>query len=134
MEGIDFRVSEPVDGAALNALFATAWEGYGDYDVAPVLRRSLAWVCAYDGHRLVGFVNLAWDGGAHAFILDTVVAPDRKRRGIGTGLVRSALDAARAAGVEWVHVDYEPHLDAFYRECGFRPTAAGVLNLLRAEG
>jgi hypothetical protein len=29
----------------------------------------------------------------------------------------------------WVHVDYEPHLDEFYRGCGFRPTAAGVLRL-----
>jgi GNAT superfamily N-acetyltransferase len=131
MDAIDFRVSEAVDGPSLNALFATAWEGYGDYDAGPVLRRSLAWVCAYHGGRLVGFVNLAWDGGAHAFILDTVVAPEHGRRGIGTGLVRRALEAARAAGVEWVHVDYEPHLDAFYRGCGFRPTAAGVLNLVR---
>lgn len=133
MDSIDFRVREPVDRAALNALLATAWEGYGGYDPAPVLARSLAWVCAYDGGRLAGFVNLAWDGGAHAFILDTVVDPGHQRRGIGSGLVRRALDAARAAGVEWVHVDHEPHLDAFYRGCGFRPTSAGVVNLLRPE-
>jgi hypothetical protein len=28
-----------------------------------------------------------------------------------------------------LHVDYEPHLDGFYRGCGFRPTAAGLLRL-----
>jgi hypothetical protein len=26
-------------------------------------------------------------------------------------------------------VDYEPHLNSFYRGCGFRPTAAGLIHL-----
>ena len=32
------------------------------------------------------------------------------------------------------HVDYAPHLDAFYRVCGFQPTAAGLIRLERATG
>jgi len=48
---------------------------------AQVERHSLGWVCARDGADLAGFVNVAWDGGAHAFILDTVVArPLHNRR------------------------------------------------------
>jgi hypothetical protein len=35
---------------------------------------SLGWVCARDGEVLVGFVNVAWDGVVHAFVLDTMVA------------------------------------------------------------
>jgi hypothetical protein len=31
--------------------------------------------------------------------------------------------------MEWLHVDYEPHLDSFYRACGFQPTLAGLLEL-----
>ncbi|MFJ6658828.1 hypothetical protein ACIQNG_21125 [Streptomyces sp. NPDC091377] len=39
-----------------------------------VRRHSLGWVCARGGDgTLVGFVNVAWDGGVHAFVLDTVV-------------------------------------------------------------
>ena len=38
---------------------------------AQVERHSLGWVCARRGAELAGFVNGAWDGGAHAFILDT---------------------------------------------------------------
>lgn len=83
----------------------------------------------YEGERLVGFVNLAWDGGVHAFLLDTTVHPYFARRGIGTALVRHAIEAARGRGVEWIHVDYEPHLSGFYAACGFQPTAAGLINL-----
>ena len=96
----------------------------------PVNRYSLGWVCAREDGRLVGFVNVAWDGGVHAFILDTVVVADVARQGVGTRLVAVATDNARAAGCEWLHVDFEPHLRSFYVEaCGFRPTDAGLIQL-----
>lgn len=102
--------------------------------VVPWRRRleshSLAWVQAYDGERLVGFVNVAWDGGLHAFLLDTVVDPGWRRRGVGVELVRRAAGAAREAGCMWLHVDHQARLDDFYlRACGFAPTAAGLLRL-----
>ena len=79
---------------------------------------------------LAGFVNVAWDGGEHAFVLDTLVAPAAQRTGLGTALVHAAIDGARRAGCAWLHVDFEDHLAEFYREaCGFRGTAAGVLRL-----
>ncbi len=69
----------------------------------------------------------------HAFLLDTKVRPDQQRRGIGTELVRLAIAHAKAAGCEWIAVDFEPHLDAFYREAGFVPTHAGLLRLRDQE-
>ena len=48
--------------------------------------------------------------GAHAFLLDTAVDPDRQRSGIGARLVRAIVDETTAAGCDWLHVDYEPHL------------------------
>jgi GNAT superfamily N-acetyltransferase len=92
---------------------------------------SLGWVMARDAAgRAVGFVNVAWDGGDHAFLLDTKTRPDRQHQGIGTALVRSAVDGARAAGCEWLHVDYVEELVPFYvGACGFRPTAAGLIHL-----
>jgi len=94
-----------------------------------VLDRSLTWVVARRAEQLVGFVNVATDGAAHAFIVDTTVHPVVQRQGVGRRLVAVAIEHARAAGAEWLHVDYEPHLDEFYRGCGFRPTAAGLLRL-----
>jgi len=92
---------------------------------------SLGWVTARtpDG-MLVGFVNVAWDGGDHAFLLDTKTRPSHQHTGIGTELVRAAVTHARAAGCEWLHVDYQPELAAFYLDaCGFESTEAGLINL-----
>jgi ribosomal protein S18 acetylase RimI-like enzyme len=74
-------------------------------------------------------VNVAWDGGSHAFLLDTSVLPDFRRQGVATILVRRATELARERGADWLHVDCEPHLEAFYRGCGFRETAAGLIRL-----
>jgi GNAT superfamily N-acetyltransferase len=126
---VEYRVSPPLGDEALNALFDAAWGGHGPTGFGPVLARSLAWVAAFAGGELVGFVNVAWDGGAHAFLLDTTVHPRWQRHGVGTALVRHATAAARARGAEWLHVDYEPHLSTFYRACGFRPTDAGLIHL-----
>ncbi|WP_326676109.1 GNAT family N-acetyltransferase [Streptomyces sp. NBC_01237] len=81
------------------------------------------------GGRLVGYVNVVGDGGVHAFVLDTTVHPDERRRGLGRRLVTTAAEQARARGARWLHVDYEPALAGFYAGCGFRPTAAGLMAL-----
>ncbi|MFD7452746.1 GNAT family N-acetyltransferase [Kitasatospora sp. NPDC059827] len=100
--------------------------------LARLARHSLGWVTARRtaDDALVGFVNLAWDGGTHAFLLDTVVAPAARRHGVATRLVGEAADGARRAGCAWLHVDFEPHLRALYLDaCGLRPTEAGLLAL-----
>ena len=97
---------------------------------AQVERHSLGWVCAFDADRLVGFVNVAWDGGVHAFVIDTLVAGDRRHSGIGQRLMEVAERESRAVGCEWLHVDFEEDLRAFYFDaCGFAPTPAGVIAL-----
>jgi hypothetical protein len=81
--------------------------------------------------RLVGFVNVAWDGATHAFILDTLVAVTQRRARLGTRLIEVATEHARAAGCEWLHVDFDDHLRAFYYDaCGFTPTNAGLVRLV----
>jgi len=113
----------------LNALFAAAWPDHTERAFAPLHERSLTWISAWRGGQLVGYVNVATDGGQHAFLLDTTVHPAEQRRGLGRRLVRAAADQAAQAGAGWLHVDYEPHLDGFYRGCGFAPTSAGLLRL-----
>ncbi|MFE1349732.1 GNAT family N-acetyltransferase, partial [Streptomyces sp. NPDC058757] len=96
------------DNVAVNALHA---EGFDrpplDVDWwTRVQRHSLGWVCAREDGDLVGFVNVVWDGGVHAFLLDTVVAGGRRRSGIGAELVAEAARQAREAGCAWLHVDF----------------------------
>ena len=130
MADIEYRVSPPVTHAELDQLYSVSWPSHRPpHDFSPELERSLAYVCAYVGDELVGFVRLAWDGGVHAFLLEPTVRPDLRRRGIGRTLVDRAVVAARERGIQWVHVDYEPHLREFYGRCGFVPTDAGLIRL-----
>jgi ribosomal protein S18 acetylase RimI-like enzyme len=130
---LEYRVNPPLRNDALNALFSIgfpSWQTEPDTsDWQPVLRQSLTYVCAYDAGLLVGFVNVAWDGRAHAFLLDARVHPDYRHRGVGKELVRRAAKESRRAGCEWLHVDYDDELTPFYEACGFRPTAAGLMPL-----
>ncbi|KQR07308.1 acetyltransferase [Cellulomonas sp. Leaf334] len=91
---------------------------------------SLTWVTARLDGRLVGFVNVVGDGGVHAILLDTCVAPDAQGRGVGRALVRAAADEARRSGCHWLHADYESHLVDFYEgACGLRHSEAGLIRL-----
>jgi hypothetical protein len=75
---VELKVRFPVDDAALSVLHHQAFSpGTPDTDVATrpwasrLERHSLTWVGAFSSGQLVGFVHAVWDGGTHAFILDT---------------------------------------------------------------
>lgn len=130
---IEYKLKPPLTNAELSALFSMgrpSWQMEPDSsDWQSVLARSLLYFGAYVSNRLVGFVNVAWDGRDHAFLLDPRVDPEYRNRGIGTELVRRATEASTAAGCEWLHVDYPPDLARFYTACGFEPTQAGLIRL-----
>ncbi|CAL9474289.1 GNAT family N-acetyltransferase [Streptomyces sp. enrichment culture] len=129
---ITYLWREDVDNDSLNALHAEAFgHPVERTDWRTQLERhSLGWVCAREDGSLIGFVNVAWDGGAHAFLLDTAVARHHRSRGVGARLVAVAAEGARAAGCEWLHVDFEDHLRPFYFDaCGFKETTAGLVAL-----
>ncbi|MET8152007.1 GNAT family N-acetyltransferase [Actinoplanes sp. NPDC049668] len=122
-----------VDDRELSALHARAFGGDSG-EVRPwsqrLERHALTWIGAFEDDRLIGFVQVCWDGGSHAFLLDTAVDPERQQHGIGAALVEAAAEEARAAGCEWLHVDFEPHLEHFYlNKCHFQATHAGLMRL-----
>jgi GNAT superfamily N-acetyltransferase len=128
---VELRPNGEFSDEALTELFEASWpSGEGPRFL---LDRSLCWVSAYAGERLVGFINITGDGGAHAFLLDATVHPEFRRHGVGSALVRCAMDEARELGAEWLHVDYAPHHAEFYRRSGFRPTLAGLVHLLPGD-
>jgi ribosomal protein S18 acetylase RimI-like enzyme len=124
---VEYRLCPFVSDFELNVLFSASWPNHRSRTFQSVLHSSMAYICAYDGAELVGYVNTVWDGQTHAFILDTTVHPSCRRRGIGRELVLGALREVRKRGATWVHVDFEPDLREFYSKCGFRSSEAGVL-------
>lgn len=128
---IGYRIDPFPSEEELQPMWSAAWGSPWRGDLAFILARSLVHACAYAGDRVVGYVNVAWDGGVHAFLLDTTVDPEFQRRGIARELVRLVAAEAKTRGADWLHVDYEPHLTGFYEGCGFRSTAAGLIDLKR---
>lgn len=111
----------------VNSHGASAAPGWWD-QIRP---HSFGWVTARDTDgTVVGFVNVVTDGCDHAFLIDTKTRGAYQRRGIGARVVRMATEHAKAAGCEWLHVDFEPKLRPFYFEaCGFAQTDAGLIHL-----
>lgn len=129
---ITFHWRGAFDNAEVNALHAAAFSHtrVDDDWAGLVSRHSLGWVTARWEGALAGFVNVIWDGGCHAWVQDVMVAGDARHRGVGTGLVAAAREGARAAGCEWLHVDFDEEHRAFYVDaCGFTPAAAGLIAL-----
>ncbi len=130
-DGVTYRWRGPVTDAEMVELVhahgGNVQGGWWDR----IRPHSLGWVSASDADgRLVGFVNVAWDGGDHAFVIDTKTHGAHQRQGIGTRVVRFAAQHAKAAGCEWLHVDFDADLAPFYFDaCGFRPTHAGLIHL-----
>ncbi len=123
------------ENAEVSALHANAFpSGVGDLLETNwrflLQRHSLGWVTARDGDQLLGFVNVIWDGGAHAWIQDVMVNSASRNLGIGSQLVAIACQRTREAGCEWLHVDFEEPLSQFYFDaCGFERTTAGLIRL-----
>jgi ribosomal protein S18 acetylase RimI-like enzyme len=127
---VRYELRGTLDPEELNALFAAAWDaskpGY-----ERVFAHSFTWVAAWAGDELVGFVNVAWDGDVHFFLLDTTVHPAHQRKGIGRRLVEEAIEACRGHG-EWLHVDGDEDLmRGLYAPAGFERTPAGVVDLTK---
>ena len=131
LDGITYRWRGSLTDAEMVDLIRSnggrAVEGWWD-QIRP---HSLGWVTARAGDgAVIGFVNVAWDGGDHAFLLDTKTHAVFQHKAIGTRLLEVAARHAEAAGCEWLHVDFEPGLEPFYLDaCGFRPTPAGLIHL-----
>jgi ribosomal protein S18 acetylase RimI-like enzyme len=89
----------------------------------------IRWLCASDGAR-VGYARLSVrPGGRTGVVHDLAVAPDRRGTGLGTTLLRAALNELRAMGAieasARVAVGNTAGI-ALLRGAGFRQTGAGV--------
>ncbi len=125
----------PFNNEELNVLHAEAFDtrvftgAEWDWELQTA-NHSLGWATARSDGQLVGFVNVPWDGVVHAWLQDTMVAVSARGNDVGTGVVAVAREHAKAAGCEWLHVDFDEHLRSFYIDaCGFRPATAGLIAL-----
>ena len=96
---VEYRWRAEISDGEVNALTRSYGGAAADGWWDRVRPHSLGWATAHlDDGTPVGFANVAWDGGDHAFLLDPKVRLDLQRRGVATGLVRLAASQAAQAG------------------------------------
>jgi L-phenylalanine/L-methionine N-acetyltransferase len=140
-DGVAVRRARPGDAAALVELAEAvsaepeAWlVAEGSWRTAGEERRYLRTLARYphaavlvaeaDG-RVVARLSLARDphpASAHVADLGLMVAADHRRRGIGTALLRAAVDWAQAASVRKLELHVFPHNEPalrLYERFGF---------------
>lgn len=123
---VPFEVSYGAEGVrvpALTELFAGAWwaSRRAEGDVRRMLAGSDVVVAVVEraSGRLVGFARVLTDGVYLAMVLDVVVAPEVRGRGVGAMVMEAVLGHPSVAGVASVELVCQPELVGFYRRWGF---------------
>ena len=78
--------------------------------------------------RLIGYMSVLSDGISDAFLLDLVVHPLYRRKGLGTQIVKKAITDIKTAGIRCVQVTFNTDLETFYKKCGFHIFKGGIID------
>ena len=100
---------------------AVGWTNYTNQlqMLAQALSHSLATYLARDGEKIVGLARLVGDGFSSVFVQDLIVLPSYQRQGIGSALMKEALEYYKDAyQVQLVTEETEKNV-GFYRSMGF---------------
>ena len=100
---------------------AVGWTNYTHQPqmLEQALSHSLAVYMALDGDAVVGLIRLVGDGFSSVFVQDLIVLPNYQRQGIGSFLMKEALeDYKDAYQVQLATEETEKNV-GFYRSMGF---------------
>ncbi len=100
---------------------AVGWTNYTNQPqmLEQALSHSLVIYVALDGDAVVGLIRLIGDGLSSVFVQDLIVLPIYQRQGIGSALMKEALeDYKDAYQVQLVTEQTEKNV-RFYRSIGF---------------
>jgi len=143
------RPARPNDISKLSVFFLEAWKESGpgalgfagatDEAITEIaskefLRKRLAtptiqMMVAEEGRRIIGFSSARRVGAREAELSGIVVLESVAGRGVGSALLRKALDAARRRGITSVLVKTEAANEraiSFYRKAGFTESGKAV--------
>ena len=100
---------------------AVGWTNYTDQSemLEQALSHSLAMYLAFDGEKIVGLIRLIGDGFSSVLVQDLIVLPIYQRQGIGSALMKEALEDYKDAYQVQLVTDQTEKNAGFYRSMGF---------------
>jgi GNAT superfamily N-acetyltransferase len=124
----NIKRDEPVAAEEIEALrVAVGWDRF-ENKYERIIPNSYTHFAIRTAGALVGFLNVISDGIGDAFLVDLMVQPAMQRRELGRALVKAAIEALKADGIKCIQVTFNPHLESFYRACGFHVFKAGIID------
>ena len=122
-----YKLNEKVSAKDLADLReSVGWNRMEDEYKNPLMT-SYCHIAAYDGERLVGYIDCVSNGVTDAYIQDLTVSPDCQGRGIGTELMNRMIEYLRSRHIYMISVIYEESLRSFYERFGFRGMFSGQM-------
>ena len=100
---------------------AVGWTNYTNQPqmLEQALPHSLAVYLAFDGEKIVGLIRLVGDGFSSVFVQDLIVLPSYQRQGIGSSLMKEALEDYKDAYQVQLVTEQTERTLGFYRSMGF---------------
>ena len=100
---------------------AVGWTNYTNQPkmLEQSLSHSLVIYLALDGDAVVGLIRLVGDGFSSVFVQDLIVLPSYQRQGIGSSLMKEALEDFKEAYQVQLATEQTEENVGFYRSMGF---------------
>ncbi|VND09762.1 GNAT family N-acetyltransferase [Streptococcus pneumoniae] len=100
---------------------AVGWTNYTHQPqmLKQALSHSLVIYLALDGDAVVGLIRLVGDGFSSVFVQDLIVLPSYQRQGIGSSLMKQALEDFKEAYQVQLATEQTEKNVGFYRSMGF---------------
>ena len=100
---------------------AVGWTNYTHQPemLEQALSHSLAIYVVLDGDAVVGLIRLVGDGFSSVFVQDLIVLPSYQRQGIGSALMKEALEDYKDAYQVQLVTDQTEKNVGFYSSLGF---------------
>ena len=100
---------------------AVGWTNYTNQPkmLEQSLSHSLVIYLALDGDAVVGLIRLVGDGFSSVFVQDLIVLPSYQRQGIGSSLMKQALEDFKEAYQVQLATEQTEKNVGFYRSMGF---------------
>ena len=100
---------------------AVGWTNYTNQPqmLEQALSHSLVIYLALDGDAVVGLIRLVGDGFSSVFVQDLIVLPSYQRQGIGSSLMKDALEDFKEAYQVQLATEQTEKNVGFYRSMGF---------------
>ncbi len=105
---------------------SVGWNGMGQC-YKNSLKKSYFFICCFDDNKLIGFLDVVSNSVTDAYIQDVIVNPDFQGKGVGTNLMKLAIDKLIEDNIYMISVLFEEPLLPFYKKFGFNTLLAGQL-------